>query len=312
LPRTKLWLVATALAAVYFAWGSTYLGIRYAIVEMPVFAMCALRFLIAGALLIGLGKLRGEPWPGAIEWKGAAIAGILMLGLANGAVTLAERTVPSGVAALIAATTPLLLFMIERFRADGERAGKGGTAGLLVGFAGVAVLLWPALAGSTRFGLGSDLAILMVAPVCWAAGTAFGRRHALPAGLLVSAGGQTLIAGAFHLAIALALGEVPRAWHPYTAATWGAVGYLIVVGSLVGYTAFAYLVREVPPSLAASNAYVNPVVAVILGAVVAHEPVTSSILLGSVMVVGAVVLLAWPNLRAASAASRSGILADRR
>ncbi len=294
--RSRLWLIVIALAAVYVAWGSTYLAIRYAIAEMPPFAMCALRFVIAGLLLVGLGRLRGEPWPGvAAEWRGAAIAGILMLGLANGAVTLAERTVPSGVAALIAASTPLILAVIERVRRDGERSGHSGNAGLALGFGGVAILLWPGLTGSTAFGEPIDLAILLVAPLCWAAGTAFAKRHLLPAGLLVGAGLQTLTAGLFHTVLAAVTGELPRALHGYGPSTWQAIAYLVLVGSLVGYTAFAFLVREVPPSLASSNAYVNPVVAVILGSAIAHEAVTSSILLGSVMVVGAVLLLAWPQ-----------------
>jgi drug/metabolite transporter (DMT)-like permease len=292
----RSWLIVTALAAVYIAWGSTYLGIRLAIHEMPPFFMCAVRFLIAGVLLIALGKLLREPWPTVVQWRGSAIAGILLLGLANGGVTLSERSVPSGIAALIAAATPLTLMIIERLRPDGERPGKIGYLGLLVGFSGVAVLLGPAFAGSTMLGSLGDLALLFGAQVCWALGTSFSSRSPVPTGLFVGSGAQALVAGLFHSVATAITGELPRALgRSYDFQTRGAIGYLIVVGSFVGYTAYAFLVREVPPSLASSNAYVNPVVAVILGTTIAHEPLTPGILTGASLVVGAVALLAYPQ-----------------
>lgn len=295
--RSRFWLIAASLLAVYIIWGSTYLGIRIAVAELPPFSMGAFRFLVAGGLLIGLARLRKEPWPDAVQWKGAAIAGLFFLGFANSAIMVAERTVPSGFAALIAATTPLVLAAMERFRRDGERPGLVGNLGLVLGFCGAAVLLMPAMSGQTSAGAPNDIAILLLAPFFWAYGQTYARRNAMPAGLLMGSGIQALSAGLFDGLAGAVLGEFPRlATSSPSLAAWLAIAYLIVFGSIVAFTAFAYLIREVPPSLASSGAYVNPVVAVFLGATLAHEPVTLPIIAGSVLVVGAVFLLAWPRI----------------
>jgi drug/metabolite transporter (DMT)-like permease len=142
--------------------------------------------------VIGCARLRREPWPEWRETRGAAIAGVFFLGLANGAIMLAERTVPSGFAALIAATTPLVLAVMERFRREGERPGTATNAGLLMGFGGAAVLLLPALTGQTAAGNPADVALLLAAPFFWAYGQTYARSHPMPPGLLMSAGIQAL------------------------------------------------------------------------------------------------------------------------
>ncbi len=288
--------VATALLAVYLIWGSTFLAMRIAVMEVPPFSLGAIRFLIAGGLLVALGRMRGEVWPAAAQLRGAIVAGLLFLGVANSAAALAMRTVPSGFAALMGATMPLLLAFWEWRMADGERPGRAVMAGLALGTAGAAVLLGPAMAGSHSLGEPGDLLIMLVGPVCWAVGTVYCRRHPLPAGLFMGSGLQTLAAGVFDLIVACGLGEPSRmVAHPAGPVAWGAIAYLVVFGSIVAYTAFTFLVRAVPPSLSSSNSYVNPAIAVILGALVLREPVTAAISVGSALVLAAVFLVSWPH-----------------
>lgn len=264
--RTKGTLVLAALLALYLIWGSTYLAIRYAVVDFPPFMAGAIRFLIAGAVLYAILRTRGTPAPTRAEWGGAARVGALLLGGGMGGVMTAEHLgVASGLAAIFPAATPLLVALFSGLWGLWPRRTEW--LGLLVGFAGVVLL---SLEGSLRSHLLATL-ILALAPICWAFGTAWSRHLKLPAGLMSSAA-EMLTGGVVLLGLSLLTGE--RMTH---APGWNSVlalAYLTIFGSLVAYSAFTFLLDSVRPTLATSYAYVNPVVAVLLGVGLAGEHIT--------------------------------------
>lgn len=296
-PPPRPLLVVAALFAVYVIWGSTYLAILVAVRDMPVFAMGAIRFLIAAVLLLGLALVRKEPWPDPVQWRGGLLAGWIFLGVSNTAVMLGERTVPSGMTALVCATAPLWITLIESRLKDGEKPSGATLGGMALGFGGVTVLMLPTLTTPRGPAL-LDLALVFGGPMIWAIGTSFSRRHPMPATPFMGSAIQALAAGGFDFAVAMALGEPALlVAHPPGLAAWQAVAYLVVFGSGVAFTSFAWLVRTVPPSLSSSNSYVNPVVAVVLGAILLGEAVTGWVVAGTALVVLAVFLLSAPVIR---------------
>lgn len=286
-----LWL---ALGTVYLVWGSTYFGIAVAIESIPPFVMLALRFTIAGSLLIAWDWIRNR---GAIarptrrEIRDSAIVGALLLGIGNGFVGFGEQTVASGIAAILVAMMPLWLAVFGwlYFR---DRLPRLAILGVAIGLLGVALLVWPAGAGANAFD-GVGIAVLLVAPIGWAHGSLFSAHRArLPhSGLMAS--GLQMLAGAAVLAIEGTLtGELGRV-HPeaVSARSLVALAYLIAIGSMVAYTAYAWLLRHAPLSLVGTYAYVNPLVAVALGAAFLAEPISARTLVASAVIVAAVAMI---------------------
>ena len=255
--------IALALAAVYLIWGSTYLAIRFALKGgWPPLLMGGLRFLFAGALLYAALRLRGVAAPTPVQWRSMAFMGALLLGLGNGMVCIAEQTVSSGLAAVAVASAPLWMSLFAAMR--GEHPRRLEWIGLGIGFVGV---LW-LNAGSSLTASPVGLVALLVAPLAWSYGSIWSRGRDLPSPFMASAA-QMLCGGAVLLVAGLAFGERFDGW-PTTHGTLS-VAYLATFGSIIGFTAYIWLLHHVRPTLAGSYAYVNPVIAVVLGALLASE-----------------------------------------
>lgn len=285
----RVWI---ALAIVYVVWGSTYLAIRVAIDTMPPLLMGSVRFLVAGGLLYAWAVRRGDrdaDRPGAAQWRAAAIVGAALFLGGNGGVVLAERTIASGVAALIVALTPLWMTLFARI-AFGERVSALAMIGLPLGFLGLVVLVGPST------GVTVDLrgALLCAGgSVAWSAGSLYARRAPLPKRAAVSTAMQMITGGVWLGLASVAAGELGRLDLPrISAASFGALVYLIFAGSLVAFSAYGWLLRKASVPLVATYAYVNPVVAVALGWLVLGEPITARMLTAGAVIVIAVVLIA--------------------
>ncbi|WP_407692898.1 drug/metabolite exporter YedA [Pyxidicoccus xibeiensis] len=278
------WLI-TSLVSLYLIWGSTYLAIRFALEGgLPPFLMSGTRFVLAGGVLFGALWLRGAPVPNPRQWGSSAVVGLLLLGVGNGGLVFAQQWgVPSGVAALVVGSLPMWTALFGGL--FGQWPGKLERWGLAVGFGGIVLLN---LGGATGGKLLPTVAAL-VAPMSWAFGSMWSRRLPMPQGLM-SAAAQMLCGGVFMLGVGLVLGEQLPTVMPGARAV-GAWFYLVVFGSLVGYSAYGYLLRHARPALATSYAYVNPVVAVFLGSVLAGETMRPSAWVAMGAILGAVVLL---------------------
>src|SRR5437868_2226111 len=278
----------TALGTVYLIWGPTYLAIAIAVQTLPPLLSAGLRFSVAGLILLGVIAVRSRLRVDGRQILGATTVGLLLLVGGNGFVVLAERTVPSGLAALIIASVPLWIVVFRRIA--GDRIHPSTFIGVAVGFAGVAFLVVPRGSGGSADAGG--LLLLLVASVSWALGTFLAPRLRMPADALLSTGIQQLAGGIILLALGAAMGELgglaPSAW---SANSLLALGYLIVFGSLVAFTAYSWLLQHAPVSLVSTYAYVNPVVAVFLGAFILAEPVTPSIAIGAAIIVAAVAFI---------------------
>jgi drug/metabolite transporter (DMT)-like permease len=290
------WMVIAAFAAIYIIWGSTYLAIRFAIETMPPLLMAGVRFLLAGGLLYGWMRLSGTPRPTGINWRAAAIVGGLLLG-GNGAVTWAEQWVPSGLAALLIATVPLWMVLLAWLR-GGERPTLGVSAGLALGLVGIILLIGPGelLGGSHVDPIGA-LAIIL-GSVSWAAGSLYSRKAAMPKAPLLGTGMEMLAGGALLLLVGLATGEGAQVHlEAVSLRSVLALGYLIVFGSIVAFSAYVWLLRVVTPARASTYAYVNPVVAVFLGWALASEPLTPLTIVAAAVIVTAVALIVMQQAR---------------
>jgi len=285
--------VVLAFALVYVFWGSTYLGIRIAVGRIPPILMAGVRFLIAGGLMLGFCALTGRRITlGRDELWRLAVIGVLLLSIANAILAWAELSVPTGLAALIVAITPIWFLIIDGWiLGAGERVGGSGIAGIALGAAGMIVLLWPKLTTSHPLGWWELLAAfsLLVSSFSWAFGSVLARRWDVKVDPLVGSGWQMAIAGAVNVAAGLALGNGRRA--VWDARGLGAILYLVVFGSWVGYSAYVWLLRHVPTAKVATYAYVNPIVAVLLGWLFLDESIDRFILLGTAIILPAVALV---------------------
>lgn len=249
-------MVVFCLFALYVIWGSTYLAMHWALASFPPFFMAGVRFLLAGALLFGFLRLRGLPNPSRRQWAAAAATGTLLLVVGNGGVAFAQQWVPSGVAALVVGSMPLWAALFGGL--FGQWPGRAERWGLALGFCGIVLLN---LGGELGGRLLPALALL-VAPMSWAFGSVWSRRLPMPPGLMATAS-QMLCAGALMLLFSLGLGErVQGVPEPRAIAS---LVYLLLFGSLVAFSAYGYLLRHARPAVATSYAYVNPVVAMVLG-----------------------------------------------
>lgn len=286
-------LILAAYAAVYLVWGSTYLAIAFAIETLPPFLMAGARFLIAGSLLYLWARLRGAPRPTRAHWRaGAIVGGFLLLG-GNGAVVWAEQRVPSSIAALLVAILPVWMVLLEWLGPERRRPTLRVIGGVLLGFAGVAVLVGPgAFEGNANVDLLGTIA-LVLGSLSWAIGALYSRRATLPASPTLGSGIQMLAGGALLVLAGLLVGEGPGSVDvaQVSATSLAALAYLVVFGSIIGFSAFVWLLRVEPPARVATYAYVNPVVAVALGWLLAGERLTGPMLLAAVIIIGAVALI---------------------
>ena len=281
-----------ALLAVYIVWGSTYLAIRFAVQTMPPFLMASARFLVAGSVLYAWRRLKGDPAPTKIEWRSAAIVGLCLLLAGNGGLVWAEQHVASGIAALLIGATPLWMALIDALRPHGQKPSAQTVLGIVIGFCGIALLINPTQAAGNRESVDLIGAIVLLgAAFAWSAGSLYSRKAQLPASPLLGTAMEMLVGGAALLVFGVLVGDVQalnfRAMAP---ASWLGLGYLIIFGSLIGFTAYTWLLRVAPTPLVSTYAYVNPVVAVVLGFFLAGEALTARSILATVIIVGAVVL----------------------
>jgi drug/metabolite transporter (DMT)-like permease len=281
--------VAAALLIVYVVWGSTYLGIALAIETLPPLIMAGVRFVVAGAILYALARrVSGGTTPARGQWAAALVTGLLMLGIGNGGVSWAEQRVPSGIAALIIATIPLWIVLFDRLF-FGARLRARAWLGIAIGFAGVALLVDPTAPGGVDAVGGI---VLLVAAAGWATGTLLSRGQTLTVSPFVGAGMQMLCGGAGLILAGLAAGEAAEVHlGAVSARSAFALAYLVVFGSLVAFSAYVWLLRNAPTPLVATYAYVNPVVAIALGAAVLDEAVSGRTLLAGGVILGAVALI---------------------
>ncbi|MEW6324438.1 MAG: EamA family transporter [Nitrospirota bacterium] len=282
----------TALISVYIAWGSTYLAIRFAIETLPPFLMSATRFLIAGAVLYVFRRAQGDPAPTRREWRSATLIGLLLLVGGNGGVVWAQQWTPSGLAALLVSTVPLWMILLDAVHPGGRRHGRLAFTGVLIGFAGVVILIGP-IPGIRSEAVVDPAAAsaLLLASLSWTVGSLYHRSAALPGSPLLGVGIEMLAGGVGLLLLGLATGETARLDLSLlsTRSLWGFL-YLIIFGSWVGFAAYVWLLRVAPTPLVSTYAYVNPLVAVMLGHFFAQETLTSRILLATGIIVGSVAL----------------------
>lgn len=282
------WQVVLALGLVYVLWGSTYLAIHFAVESLPPFGMAAARFLLAGSLLYAWARIRGASRPSLIHWRTSAVVGLLLLLVANGSVVWSEQHIPSALTALLVSTVPLFMALIEWMR-GGDRPSWPVALGLLVGFAGVALLVDPTGAAGGSVALVPAL-LTTAASVAWAAGSLYGRTAPSHPSPLLGSAMQMLAGGAGLAILSVATGE-NVSFAAASRTSIGALLYLVVFGSLAGFTAYSWLMRNVRPTLASTYAYVNPVVAVLLGWALAGEAIGPRTIVASALIIGAVGLI---------------------
>jgi Permeases of the drug/metabolite transporter (DMT) superfamily len=278
---------------VCIVWGTTYLGIRVSLETMPPMLMGGLRWLIAGSLLALYVRARGDRLPPPSRWGGVALLGFLMLGLGNGGVVVAEQWVPSGLAAVIVASNPFWMAAVEAALPDGERLRANIVVGLLIGFSGIVVLVWPDLTfnAAGRRGFLAGVIALQIASVGWSIGSAYSKRHARKDNVLGTTAFQMLAGGVILTAAGTVLGEWPHL--SFTRQTALALIYLSTVGAIGGFVAYTYALRHLAVSFVSLYAYINPVIAVALGVLFLHESFDARMAVAAALVFGGVAVVRW-------------------
>lgn len=287
--KTKIWI---ALLALYIVWGSTYLAIRFAVESIPPFFHAGIRFLVSGLILLVWQRAAGLSLPTRKQWISLAVIGNLLLLGGNGLVAWAEQTIPSGIAALMIGSIPMFLVVTEAFRPGGVKPNRWTFLGLLIGFIGIFILIGPAeLTGGSRLN-SMGIGALLLACVFWSLGSVYSKHADLPKSSLMSTGGQMLMGSIGLFIVSLVSGELTH-WDPSGVTTKSLMGlvYLIFIGSLVGFVSYGWLLQNAPISLVATYAYVNPIVAVLLGNWLADEPLEPRIWLAAAIIVGSVMFI---------------------
>lgn len=289
----------TAFVTTCIVWGTTYLAIRIALDTIPPMFMAAARWIVAGSVLIAVLAARGERLPHAREWPALTVLGVLLLGFGNGAVVWAELTVPSGLTAVLIATVPFWMVGVDavaqsREPADAnERLTARRIAGLVVGFLGIVLLVWPELRVDSGGGFLRGVLLTQLACLGWAVGSSYARRRGRTSAhgenVLATAAFEMLFGGFVLLAVGTALGEWSRV--AFTTRTALALAHLIVFGSIIGFTAYAYALKHLPVATVSLYAYVNPLIAVILGVLVLHEPFSARMAAAAAIVLAGMALV---------------------
>lgn len=295
MPRPKqLWIIL-AFAAVYLIWGSTYIAILFAIQSIPPFFMAGLRFILAGLIMYTVARLGGTPRPNLATWKSAAIVGGCLLLFGNGGVTISEKWVPTGLAALLVAIVPIYIALLSWLTGIAPRPTPLVCLGLIGGFVGVGVLVGPAFTASPGHSpnhLGLGMSILLIGSLLWSIGSLYSRAAKHAPSLIVAAGQQMICGGVLLALAALATGEQHVFdVHKVTWLSIVAFVYLVLIGAIIGYTAYFYLLRHCDPAKVATYAYVNPVVALVLGTTLAGEHLSLRTLLGAALIIGSVAIV---------------------
>ena len=288
--KTKIWI---ALIALYIVWGSTYLGIKVAIETIPPFFHGAVRFLVSGLIIVLWQKAAGQKMPTRKQWTSTFIIGTLLLLGGNGLVSWAEQFIPSGVAALIIASVPLSLVILEALRPGGVKPTWQAIVGLVIGFIGIFILAGPAeISGSATDLNPFGVTALLSATILWAAGSIYSKNADLPKSSLMTTGAEMLMGSIGLFVVSLLTGEL-NGWNPADVSGRSLVGlvYLITVGSIIGFGSYIWLLANAPISLVATYAYVNPIVAVILGYFFGNEALEPRIYLASAIIIGAVIFI---------------------
>ena len=284
-----------AWGAVCLIWGTTYLGIRVSLETMPPMLMGGLRWTLAGALLAVYMTARGDRLPRLSGWGSAVILGFLMLVLGNGGVVWAEQYVPSGLAAVAVASSPFWMAGVEAFHKDGERMTWRSAAGLVVGFLGIVLLIWPELwrGGTGGMKVVAGMIALQIACLGWSVGSSYSKRHGRSENVFSATAAQMVAGGVMMLAIGTLRGE----WTSLGFSTRStlAFGYLSTVGAIGGFVAYTYALRHLPMSRVSLYAYINPVIAVALGVAVLGEPLTARMALAAALVFGGVAIVRAPR-----------------
>jgi drug/metabolite transporter (DMT)-like permease len=282
-----------AWIAVCLIWGTTYLGIRVSLETMPPFLMGGLRWLIAGGLLTAYLVARGERLPPPSRWGSIALLGFLLLGLGNGGVVIAEQWIPSGLTAVLIATSPFWMAFTEAFLPDGERMRPAAVIGLLIGFSGILLLVWPDLTlestGQRHF-LAGVIAV-QIACVGWSLGSSFSRRQQRDESVLGTTALQMLAGGLMMTAVGTVMGEWSSLY--FTTRTTWALAYLSTLGAIGGFVAYTYALRHLSVSFVSLYAYINPIIAVALGILILNEPFDSRMALAAALVFAGVAIVRW-------------------
>ncbi len=309
--RPASWKILLAFAIIYFVWGSTYLAIRVGVREMPPFLMAGLRFTVAGLALYGWMRLAGVPSPSWREWRGATVLGALMFLLDYACLFWAEQRIPSGVSAVILAAIPVCITLLEIIFLRTQRLTVRLSLGLLVGIVGVAVLMDPSSSlGEAPLDRRGAIALL-VACCGWSIGTIVSRRLVLPESKPMSAGAQMLSGGVQLLILAAVSGEFADfRVQDVSRIAWFSLIYLIIAGSVVGYTAYVWLLHYESPTKVGTYAYVNPVVAVIIGAGLGGEIIGRRTMLGTALILVSVVAITTMRRQAIPVATRDNLNAE--
>lgn len=297
--KIRIWI---PLLAIYLIWGSTYLAIRFAVETIPPFLMAATRFLIPGILLFGWRRLAGDPKPSRIEWRSTIIIGLLLLLGGNGGVTWAEQYIPSGIAALIIGSVPLWIIVLNFIRPEGRHLNKKILFGAILGFIGIAILIGPTqIVGHSEKVNPLGLITILAAAVLWSAGSLYSRNAPMPASPLMTTGMEFLAGGFGLLLMGTITGEFSQINIPsISLKSILSLVYLITFGSLVGFVAYTWLLRNAPISLVSTYAYVNPLIAILIGNRFAKEVLNLRILVAAVIIIGSVFLINTTILKSKS------------
>jgi len=286
--------IIVAFVALYLIWGSTYLGIRFAIETIPPFLMAGTRFLIAGWIMFAIARTQGSLKSTWRDWRTSLIVGACLLLGGNGGVTLSEKYIDSGLAAVIVATVPIYIAVLGWLTGMTARPKPIVWLGLAGGFLGVAILLAPALKSSSGNGTHATIgmSILLLSSFIWSAGSLYASASKNANSPFLAAAQQMVCGGTLLIAVGLARGE-SRQFHPgaFSALSLGAFVYLVLVGAIIGYFSYAWLLRNCEPAKVATYAYINPIVAVLLGWAFAGEVLTSRSFLAAILIVGSVALV---------------------
>jgi drug/metabolite transporter (DMT)-like permease len=294
-----------AWAAVCVIWGTTYFGIRVSLESMPPMLMGGLRWTLAGALLITFLVVRGDRLPPPSRWGGILLLGFLMLVLGNGGVVVAEQWIPSGLAAVLVASSPFWMAGIEALLPDGDRLTPTVVSGLLIGFAGILVLVWPELASDSGNGSMFVAGVIATQIACagWAAGSSYSRRHGRHDNVLATTALQMLAGGTMMLVLGTVRGEWSHLY--FTTRTASAYLYLTTVGAIGGYVAYTYALRHLPVSFVSLYAYINPIIAVALGILLLGEPFDTRMALSALLVFAGVAVVRSQAAKSAVQAAAS-------
>ena len=288
--KSRVWM---SLIAIYLAWGSTYLAIHYAVQTIPPFFMTGTRFLVAGVILYGWRRLAGDPKPTLSQWRSGAIIGSLLLVGGIGGVSWAEQYVPSGISALIIAATPLWIVLIEAIRRGGSHPTRLTLIGVSIGLIGMFILVDPWSNVGTKTGINLlGMVVLLLAALAWSIGSIYSHSADLPKSALMGTGVELLAGSGGSYLLGLVTGEASQFnLRSITLTSLGGLAYLVVVGSLIGFVCYTWLLRNAPTTLVVTYAYVNPLVAILLGSLLANEVLTPGVLIAAPLILSAVLLI---------------------